>query len=123
MAKPHVLVVDDDKPSRDITRMFLRDLCDVDTADSGESAIKKVQGKKYDAILMDIGLGREMNGLEATRIIRKNADYVDVPIIAVTAYSMQGDKEEFLEAGCSHYLAKPFEKETIKELIKKALSI
>ena len=123
MAKPQILVVDDDKASRDITRLFIKDLCDVDTANSGASAIKKASEKKYDAILMDIGLGREMNGLEATRRIRKNNNYSEVPIVAVTAYAMKGDREEFLKAGCSHYLSKPFESAAIKELMEEVLSI
>ena len=112
MGKPQLLIVDDDKSSRDITRLFLRDLCDIDSADNGVTAIKKTKEKMYDVILMDIGLGREMNGLEAAR-----------KIIAVTAYAMKGDREEILESGCSHYLSKPFESITIKNLIKEVLSI
>ncbi|MGA8263960.1 MAG: response regulator [Ignavibacteriaceae bacterium] len=123
MGKPQLLVVDDDKASRDVTRLFLRDMCDVDSAVDGITAIKKTQEKNYDIILMDIGLGREMNGLEAARKIRENADYVNVPIIAVTAYAMKGDKEVILESGCSHYLSKPFESTKVKQLVKEALSI
>lgn len=123
MGKPQLLVVDDDKASRDVTRLFLRDMCDVDSAVDGNTAIKKTQEKNYDIILMDIGLGREMNGLEAARKIRENADYVNVPIIAVTAYAMKGDKEVILESGCSHYLSKPFESTKVKQLVKEALSI
>jgi CheY-like chemotaxis protein len=123
VGKPQLLVVDDDKASRDVTRLFLRDMCDVDSAVDGITAIKKTQEKNYDIILMDIGLGREMNGLEAARKIRENADYVNVPIIAVTAYAMKGDKEVILESGCSHYLSKPFESTKVKQLVKEALSI
>lgn len=123
MGKPQLLIVDDDKSSRDITKLFLRDLCDVDSADNGVAAIKKTEDKVYDVILMDIGLGREMNGLEAARKIRENVKYTNIPIIAVTAYAMKGDKEEILGSGCSHYLSKPFESATIKSLIKAVLSI
>lgn len=123
MGKPQLLVVDDDKSSRDIVRLFLRELCDIDSADNGRSAIKKTNEKRYDVVLMDIGLGREMNGLEATMKIKENADYASIPIIAVTAFAMKGDKEKILGAGCSHYLSKPFESATIKNLIKEVLSI
>jgi CheY-like chemotaxis protein len=123
MEKPHVLVVDDDKTSLDITKLFLKELYEIDTAENGVEAIKKTETKKYDAILMDIGLGRGMNGVEATKKIRGNRDYKDVPIVAVTAYVMRGDKEEFLNAGCSHYLSKPFESAKLKELLKSILSI
>ena len=64
-----------------------------------------------------------MNGLEAVRKIRENAKYANTPIVALTAYAMKGDKEEFLRSGCSHYLAKPFENAKINELIKNILSI
>jgi CheY-like chemotaxis protein len=123
MEKPHVLVVDDDKTSLDITKLFLRELYEIDTAENGIEAIKKTETKKYDAILMDIGLGRGMNGVEATKKIRGNSNYKDIPIVAVTAYVMRGDKEEFLNAGCSHYLSKPFESTKLRELLKTILSI
>lgn len=123
MEKPFILIVDDDKASRDVTRLFLKDLCNADIAFDGATAVKKAGEKKYDAILMDIGLGREMNGLEATRQIKNIPGYQNVPIVAVTAYAMRGDKEEFLTAGCTHYLSKPFDSATIKTLIKEVLSI
>ncbi len=123
MNKPTVLIVDDDKASRDVTRLFLKEICDADIAFDGYSAVQMAGEKKYDAILMDIGLGREMNGLEATRRIRKIPGYENVPVVAVTAYAMRGDKEEFLNAGCTHYISKPFESITIKTLVKEVLSL
>lgn len=123
MEKPQILIVDDDKASRDITRLFLRDMCVIDIAEDGATALKLTGEKKYDAILMDIGLGREMSGLEATKRIRKISGYESIPIVAVTAYAMKGDKEEFLEAGCTHYLSKPFESSVIKSLMKEVLSL
>lgn len=123
MERRTILIVDDDKASRDITRLFLKEICNVDLAEDGTSAIKKAGEKQYDAILMDIGLGRQMSGLEATKIIRNMKQYEKIPIIAVTAYAMKGDREEFLSSGCTHYLSKPFESSTIKSLIKEILSM
>ena len=122
MEKPQILIVDDDKASRDITRLFLRDMCNIDVAEDGATALKLTGEKKYAAILMDIGLGREMSGLEATKRIRKIPSYETIPIVAVTAYAMKGDKEEFLEAGCTNYLSKPFESNVIKSLMKEILT-
>jgi len=123
MERQTILIVDDDKASRDIMRLFLKEICDVELAEDGAIAIKKVSEKQYDAILMDIGLGRQMSGLEATKIIRSIKHCEKIPIIAVTAYAMKGDREEFLSSGCTHYLSKPFESGTIQSLIKEVLSI
>jgi CheY-like chemotaxis protein len=73
----------------------------------------------YDVILMDIGL-KGMNGLEATQEIKKLKGYEKTPIVAVTAYAMAGDKEKFLEGGCTHYISKPFK---IKEFVETIQSL
>lgn len=107
---PKVLVVDDDETSRSVMVRFLKEKCNIDTAIDGKDAIMKATHSRYDAILMDINLGKGMNGLESTKLIRKIEGYKSIPIIAVTAYAMKGDKEEFLEAGCTDYISKPFSK-------------
>ena len=121
MEKPTLLLVEDDKSSMDITRLFLKDVCNVEIAQDGETAIKMARQKKYPAILMDIGLGKNMNGIQATIEIRKIPGYEHTPIGALTAYAMKGDKEEFLGAGCTDYLSKPFEKEELVAWVKKIL--
>jgi CheY-like chemotaxis protein len=67
---------------------------------------------------MDINLGKGMSGTEATKEIRKIENYKDIPIVAITGFAMRGDKEEFLKAGCTHYLAKPFSRDKMTKLIK-----
>ena len=81
-----------------------------------------VKQKKYDAILMDIHLGIGKSGIEAANEIKLLKDYSNVPIIAMTAYAMLEDKENFLNAGCTHYLSKPFTKNEILNILKEALS-
>jgi len=70
---------------------------------------------------MDINLGSGMDGKQVTQTIRKIKGYESIPIIATTAYVMVGDKEEFLAAGCSHYISKPFTQEIIFNLLKEIL--
>ena len=77
--------------------------------------------KKYTLVFMDINLKSGMDGKEATKKIRVMKDYESTPIIATTAYAMPTDKEEFLAAGCSHYLSKPFSKEEVIELLSQLL--
>jgi len=116
--KPNVLVVENDDASKDIIKLFLKDLCHVECTDSGEKAYKMVNENNYDIILMDINLGKGMNGTEATKEIRKIETYKNTPIVAITGFAMRGDKDEFLKAGCTHYLAKPFSRDKIVKLIK-----
>lgn len=121
--KPKVLVVDDDETSRNVMLRFLKEKCIVECAVDGNDAIIKAGSNNYDAILMDINLGKGMNGLDATQIIRKKDGYDKIPIVAVTAYAMKGDKEEFLQAGCTAYISKPFSKLQFIPFIEDILKI
>ncbi len=78
----------------------------VHTAINGIDAIRKAKNELYTLILMDIALP-DMDGIEASRIIKTDPLYKDVPIIALTAYAMKGDKERILEAGLDDYISKP----------------
>lgn len=121
--KPKLLVVDNDESSRDIIKLFLKNICETDFADSGEKAFRQVNEKKFDIILMDINLGKGMSGLETTREIRKIERYRDVPIVAITGFAMRGDQEEFLQAGCTHYLSKPFTRSKLLKLISEIATV
>ncbi len=126
---PSILLVENDSISIEVTRLFLKDFCEFDFALDSNEAIKKVKEKKsktpseYDAILMDINLGLSRNGLQVAKEIRKIIGYEKTPIVALTAYAMPGDKEEFLANGCSHYLSKPFSKNELLNLLKVALNL
>ena len=89
----------------------------MDFADSGEKAYRIVNDKKFDIILMDINLGKGMSGVETTKEIKKIESYKNVPIIAITGFAMRGDREEFLQAGCTHYLSKPFSRTKLIKLL------
>ena len=71
---------------------------------------------------MDINLGTGMSGTEAAGKIKQLDEYKDTPIIAITAFAMKGDKDEFLKAGCSHYISKPFNRISISRLVKKTIT-
>jgi CheY-like chemotaxis protein len=117
--KRSLLVVEDDDINLSVIIAFLSKEYDIDSATSGLEAIEKANAKKYDAILMDINLGSGITGIEVTKELRKNADYADAPIIAITAFAMDGDKEEFIAGGCTDYISKPFTRNEILTLIRK----
>ncbi|MHC1707739.1 MAG: ATP-binding protein [Bacteroidales bacterium] len=116
-----VLIVEDNQVNMELTVMFLNGVCNTDRAKDGITAIKMSAIKKYDAILMDINLGPGMNGLEASMEIRKIPGYENTPIVAVTGYTLSGDREKMLQGGCTHYLPKPFDKKGIINIVKEIL--
>jgi PAS domain S-box-containing protein len=121
--KPEVLYVEDDLASQTVVSLFLHNLCNVSITSTGESAVQMAADKHYDLILMDVNLEGRMDGLETAKKITSIPGYKDIPIIAITAYAMVGDKEKFLAGGCTHYISKPFERSQIISMIKEILSI
>ncbi|MDM8568250.1 ATP-binding protein [Thiotrichales bacterium HSG1] len=107
-----VLLVEDNKLNQQLAKKILKNKgITVLVANDGQEAVNMVFKNKFDAILMDIQMPK-MDGYEATNIIRQQ--YIDLPIIAMTANAMIGDKEKCLQAGMNDYLSKPIE---IKELL------
>jgi len=117
-----VLLVEDVPSNSDVVRILLKDICELEIAQSGEEAIDLVQKKRYAAILMDIDLGPGLSGIEAVKQIRSYKAYEKTPIIAVTALAMKGHREQFLSEGCSHYISKPFEAGELKQLVIDVIS-
>jgi len=116
--KPLVLLVDDDPLVYLMLKRYAGGQVDLESTPDGEFSVKLCGEKRYDFIFMDINLRRGMDGIQAAQAIRKIKGYENIPIIALTAYAMAGDKEEFLTAGCSHYLSKPFGQQEISNLLE-----
>jgi PAS domain S-box-containing protein len=121
--KPEILYIEDDPIAIDIVKTFIKDTYTIDGASTGLEGIEKAKNKKYDAIFMDINLGKDMDGLEATKIIREMPGYKTIPIVAITAFAMLGDREEFFEKGCSHYISKPFTKDEFRQMISEIIPV
>jgi len=116
--KLQVLYFEDNPLNQKLILHFSRSFgFDTEIAVNGRVGIEKMKAKQYDLILMDIQMP-EMNGYEATRIIRIELKS-DVPIIAVTAYALSGEKEKCLHAWMNDFIAKPFD---INELNDKILA-
>lgn len=117
-SRKNILVVDDDSTNLMLVKMFLNKSHDVSTSNNCQDALELLNKKKYDVILMDINLGNGISGLEVIQKIRSNTNYSNIPIVAVTAFAMSGDKEEFLSKGCTHYISKPFNRNDLLNLIE-----
>jgi hypothetical protein len=113
-----VLIVDDDIRNIFALSSVLEDYgMDIRTADNGREAIGIAQKERLDVILMDIMMP-EMDGLETTREIRKLPGCNDLPIVAVTAKAMKGDRERCIEAGAWDYLSKPVDRDQLLSVLK-----
>jgi len=107
MAK--ILLVEDNEMNRDmLSRRLLRKGFQVEMAVDGRAGVEMGRSGKYDLILMDMSLP-EVDGWEATRQLRAAPETATVPIIALTAHAMAGDRDKALAAGCNDYDTKPIE--------------
>lgn len=117
VARPlRILVAEDEPTNRYTMETFLgRRGHVVVTAVNGEDALAKARQGTFDLILLDIQLPL-VHGIDVARMLR--ADGVDTPMVAITAFAMQGDRERFLEAGMNGYLSKPLDFRALDELLK-----
>jgi len=105
--RPIVLVVEDNETSMKLVSVLLeRDGYNVLEARSAEQAIATTRAQRPDLILMDLGLPG-MDGLAATRILKKDPQTDGIPVIALTAHAMKADEDRAMEAGCAGYIPKP----------------
>lgn len=109
LAGSRILLVEDNSINQDVALGILESAkIGADLAKNGKEAVDAVAGNHYDAVLMDIQMP-VMDGLEATRIIRSDDRFVTLPIIAMTANAMKGDRETCLESGMNDYIVKPID--------------
>src|SRR5574341_1456307 len=107
MAK--ILLVEDNEMNRDmLSRRLQRKGYEVEMAVDGRQGVELARTGAYDLILMDMSLP-EIDGWEATRMLREAPETRGIPIIALTAHAMAGDREKAMAAGCDDYDTKPIE--------------
>jgi CheY-like chemotaxis protein len=104
-----ILLVEDNEMNRDmLSRRLERKGYEVELAVDGRQGVDKAKTLEYDLVLMDMSLP-EIDGWEATRELRADPATKELPIIALTAHAMSGDRERALDAGCNDYDTKPIE--------------
>jgi two-component system cell cycle response regulator DivK len=117
-----ILYVEDNLDNRLLVRRVLNaEGYDVTEADTASAALEKIQIVKPDLILMDINMP-DMDGYQLTAQIRKAPGFSNVPIVAVTANVMRGDREKSLEAGCDGYIQKPIDIDLLAQQIDRFIA-
>ena len=117
-----VLVIDDDMGTRKIVELFLKGEIEIESASNGKDAVDLINNNVYSIILMDISLGKGVSGTELLKTLRTIPAYKNVPVIAVTAHAMHGDKEKFISSGFDDYLSKPFSKKDLVSKVRNLIS-
>lgn len=117
MAGKRVLLVEDNEMNRDLATELLSDLgILVTVAVDGREGVDRIAAEPFDLVLMDIQMPI-MDGLTATRLIRMDARFTALPIIAMTAHAMSGDREKSLEAGMNDHLTKPISPDSLRSAL------
>ena len=118
---PKVLVVEDNEMNRDmLARRLQRRGYEVIVSVDGEDGVNKARSDSPDIILMDMDLP-VLDGWAATRQLKASPETQSIPVIALTAHAMAGDREKALEAGCDDYDTKPVEFSRLTEKIESLL--
>jgi len=120
MPGKRVLLVEDNEINREVARELLSAAgLDVTEAHNGYQAMEKLSSETFDAVLMDVQMP-ELDGVETVRAIRAaSGRFGNLPVIAMTAHAMLGDRERFLDAGMSDYIAKPIEEKELIAVLRK----
>jgi signal transduction histidine kinase/DNA-binding response OmpR family regulator/HPt (histidine-containing phosphotransfer) domain-containing protein len=115
----HILLVEDNIFNQHVAREILEsENFSVDVANNGQEAIDAISTDRYDLVLMDVQMPK-IDGYEATRCIRKMSNQSSLPIIAMTAHAMQGDRELCLDSGMNDYISKPINRDQLFNMLKK----
>lgn len=117
LAGRRILLVEDNPFNRDLAIELLTDLgMVVDIAENGRIGVERIYAETFDLVLMDIQMP-EMDGLTATRMIRTEERFDDLPILAMTAHAMSGDREKSLDAGMNDHITKPIDPEKLTQTL------
>jgi len=113
------LYIEDQVDSQILFKVQMKELGDIKFAVSFEEALPLITSQSFDFIVMDINLQGEYNGLDALKMIHQMPGFHSLPIIAVTAYVLPGDKDKFIAAGFTEFISKPIFREKMIEALEK----
>jgi len=119
---PKILVIEDELLHQKYLSYILKDKYELTFAESGNSGLEIARQQQFDLIIMDINLGKDLNGIEVLARVKNIKGYEKIPVLAATANVMKGHKELFLSKGFTHYIPKPFKADELKALVGEILT-
>ena len=121
--RTRILIVEDNEANQMLTRAVLElDGFEVEVAGSAGEALEQIRERRPDMILMDVQLPGQ-DGLSFTKQLKRDPAYATIPVVALTAHAMQGDREIALGAGCVGYIAKPIDTRTFGAAVSRLLGM
>jgi len=120
---PIIMVIEDNPDNMDLVTEILEDEdYSVEGFDRAKAGLERLKSGGIDLVLMDVSLP-DMNGLDATRIIKQNDALKHIPVLALTAHAMANDERACLNAGCDAYLTKPIDDDLLLQRISHFLEV
>lgn len=119
---PHILAVEDNSETQLLLRHLLKGSYEVNVVPGVEGALDAVENGSFDVLLLDINLSEDQTGTDLLHLIRERDGMRKVPAVALTAYAMPGDREDFLQKGFDEYVSKPFTRADLTEAIENTLN-
>lgn len=116
-----ILIVEDNPVNLELVVQLLEDDYELLTSEDGQDGLEKALANKPDLILLDLSLPR-MNGWDVCKALRQDDWGKEVPIVALTAHAIKGDREKALEAGFTDYVTKPIDDDLLFETVERYLS-
>jgi CheY-like chemotaxis protein len=117
-----ILVVEDNLDTQILLRYFLQASYRIEMAGKVDEALQLTTHQAFDLLLVDIHLGEERTGIDLLHLLRQKNEYEDVPVVALTAYAMPGDRNRFIKLGFDGYVSKPFTQKQLLDAIAQALA-
>lgn len=117
-----ILAVEDNSETQLLLEHLLEGSYDVEVVPGVDGALKAVDNSSFDVLLLDINLSEDQTGTDLLHRIRERDGMQKVPAVALTAYAMPGDREDFLEKGFDEYVSKPFTRADLTEAIENTLN-
>ena len=121
--RPSLLVVEDNLDTQILLRYLLRQAYHVTLAATVEEALDAARTHPFDLGLLDIDLGQVQTGVDLFHALRRLPGYAGVPILALTAYAMPGDRDRFLAEGFDGYISKPFTRQQLFDALAALLAV
>ncbi|NBC87642.1 MAG: response regulator [Bacteroidetes bacterium] len=119
--RAHILAVEDNSETQLLLKHLLKSSFDVVVVSGVDDALDAADENDFDIFLLDINLSGQRTGTDLLHLLRQREELADVPAIALTAYAMPGDREDFLEAGFDQYVSKPFTRADLTSAIETSL--